>query len=147
MVSKEKHLGVFCQITDDVQGAGVGVRKRISKVGSGGILALRGVHKRDFVFRYFHLIPGQIDFDGPVYEVAELLPFSTHPMQPCSCLTGKSGSIIIISKWAADRDCELRFGRTSCMLHRTADLDAVRALPTNSVARSIAQLLQRNENP
>jgi hypothetical protein len=49
---------------------GVGFRKRISKVGSDGILAVRGVHKRDFVFLYFRLIAGQIDFDGPVYEVA-----------------------------------------------------------------------------
>jgi len=39
-------------------------------VGSDGILTVRGAHKRDFVFRYFRLIAGQIDFDGPVYEVA-----------------------------------------------------------------------------
>ena len=33
-------------------------------------LAVRGVHTRDLVFLYFRLIAGQIDFDGPVYEVA-----------------------------------------------------------------------------
>src|SRR5215469_12501920 len=41
----------------------------------------------------------------------------------------------------------LRFGRTSCMPHRTADLDPLRALPTSSLARSIANCLQCNENP
>lgn len=31
-------------------------RNRNKKVGSDAILAVRGVHKRDFVFRYFRLI-------------------------------------------------------------------------------------------
>jgi hypothetical protein len=36
------------------------------RVGSSndGILAVRGVHKRDFLFLYFRLLAGQIDFDA-----------------------------------------------------------------------------------
>ncbi len=52
--------------TDEVLESG----RENSKVGSDGILAVRGVHKRDFVFLYIRRVTGQIDFDGAVYEVA-----------------------------------------------------------------------------
>ena len=49
---------------------GWGVKKRIRNAGSDGILAVRHVRKRDFVFLDFCRVARQSDLDGAIYEIA-----------------------------------------------------------------------------